>query len=232
MVKLLEIWNHPPYTGEVISIVSKFILISSLEKAMGDRALVQFKNKDESSPVLYTHWYGDTVLEIIQDTYDEMVKERRKPNDIEKAFMHFLANMMARGDKDCSCLFNQHRLLTEDDSHGDAGCLVVDVSESDDKNPWKIYSAGGYCEDAEDVLPLDEVPPIDVSSWGNDMPLPPSLEQVKRLGDRVNKFYREMQESIARHGKIAESISQEVAQMLEAKPVEDNASTVTERPRS
>jgi len=47
---------------------------------MGDRALVQFKNKDESSPVLYTHWYGNAVLRVIEETNVRQGYRQECPN--------------------------------------------------------------------------------------------------------------------------------------------------------
>ena len=105
---------------------------------MGDRALIQLYSGKEVSPVLYLHWDGFRVGDILKET-EERMKSRR--GDVSYAFARLVQAAIKDGEGNTSYgVFNKTELLTEEDSHGDAGCFIVDVKQTD----WKITSFGGY----------------------------------------------------------------------------------------
>jgi len=119
---------------------------------MGDRVLIQMTDEREVSPVLYMHWNGTEALDIIKAAEER----NHDAYDMSYAFSFLTREADKYSDNTPSFeVFNwdKNRLLTADDSHGDAGCIVINVKPC----PWRIHAGGGYVEDAEGVLPLDEV---------------------------------------------------------------------------
>jgi hypothetical protein len=111
---------------------------------MGDRALIQLTNgksgdDETNSPVLYLHWGGSTVGELLRKAQELM---RTRPNDVDYAFARLvgIAHMDDPDNNTGIGVFNNGGALTADDSHGDAGCFLVDVSEPD----WTVKCGGGY----------------------------------------------------------------------------------------
>lgn len=107
---------------------------------MGDRALIQLRNSDNDvSPVLYLHWDGSRVGEIIHDTY---VRMQGRSNDLDYTFAR-LAQIAMADDPDGQLSYGimaRQTPLTAKDSHGDAGCFLVDISSDN----WVVYAGGGY----------------------------------------------------------------------------------------
>lgn len=105
---------------------------------MGDRALIQLRGAEDCSPVLYLHWGGHDVAAILTRAQERM---HTRPNDVEYAFARLV--QAAVGDDDGNTgigVWNRPEPLTAADSHGDAGCFLVDV-----RNPrWVVYVGGGY----------------------------------------------------------------------------------------
>lgn len=107
---------------------------------MGDRALIQLRGTGGTlSPRLYLHWLGDEVGEILYDTQEQMVG---RPDDVDYAFARLVQQACRRdGDGNLSIgVSNQVEALTAEDSHGDAGCFLVDVQERN----WVVHAGGGY----------------------------------------------------------------------------------------
>ena len=128
---------------------------------MGDKALVIFTNKNEVSPVCYLHWHGDAVPQLLKET-KELMETRR--GDIEYGAARFLGIVHSKMPNDNlslgvwnaqADLQNAVRNSFSDQpdfkataieelveySHGDAGVIIVDVSDYS----WKAY--GGYLSD-------------------------------------------------------------------------------------
>jgi len=156
---------------------------------MGDRALVQFKTKNEASPVLYTHWGGSRVLDVIRDTHHEV---GGKVTECGAALAWFVKNMA----DETVVLTNQSGLLTEDDSPGDCGCIIVDivpsVTDVHGDPVWNIYAGGGYGGNDGDAHPLDEVPPLESQDHVFEvLPLEAKIQRlepmIRRLSDIVSK---------------------------------------------
>jgi hypothetical protein len=121
---------------------------------MGDRALIQLTNASkEFSPVLYLHWDGSRVGEIIYNTQERM---RGRTGDLEYSFARLVQQAMGDCDGNTSVgVWNADKLLTAKDGHGDAGCFVVDIQGED----WVVHAGGGYgIEDNTHNLPIWELP--------------------------------------------------------------------------
>lgn len=106
---------------------------------MGDRALIQLTTIGGGvSPVLYLHWGGSCVADILQRTQEQM---KGRPNDESYAFAR-LVQQAINGDSHNTGIgvWNQIERLTPADSHGDAGCFVVDVTTE----TWNVAQGGGY----------------------------------------------------------------------------------------
>lgn len=117
---------------------------------MGDRALIQFKDKSgDFSPVVYLHWQGNSVGTLLEETMQLM---KNRPGDVSYATARFIGIChTANVDSLSLGVWNKNELLTAADSHGDAGCFVVDVSES----RWTVYMDGGYGLEDADMCTFD-----------------------------------------------------------------------------
>ena len=103
---------------------------------MGDRALVQFTDGDEVSPVIYLHWSGSEVAGYLKELAELM---RGREGDVNYAAARFVGICHNHIEGNLSLgMWNQVEKLTADDSHGDAGCFVVNV------DTWNIEAMGGY----------------------------------------------------------------------------------------
>ncbi|GAA0696171.1 hypothetical protein ISN75_06710 [Dyella marensis] len=119
---------------------------------MGDRALIQLKTKDGSfSPVLYTHWSGSDVANILGRA--QMVM-RGRPGDLYYAFARLVvAAIDGNGGNTGFGVSNAENILTSRDSHGDAGCFVVDVTTEQ----WTVQQGGGYGLEGEHQFAVTEL---------------------------------------------------------------------------
>jgi hypothetical protein len=115
---------------------------------MGNRACVVFHDAEGVSPTVYLHWHGDFV-----PAWLERLKHRMtgRLGDAEYAAARFVgichqhiegnlslgvwSNTLTHAD-----LHDEARM--KDESHGDAGIVVVNTSDF----TWKAY--GGYLADA------------------------------------------------------------------------------------
>lgn len=106
---------------------------------MGDRVLVQFKDSsDRVSPVCYMHWHGDRAPELIRECAKLM---ESRGEDLSYAFARFVGICHSHINGNLSLgVFNQAAKLTAEDSHGDAGCYVVNCKT------WEVEAFGGYGE--------------------------------------------------------------------------------------
>lgn len=110
---------------------------------MGDRALVQFSNMQEDprlleyGPVVYLHWAGDKVEKWVEELREVM---KTRLGDVDYATARFIAIACEHTPGNLSVgVWNADGLLTAEESHGDAGCYIVDV------NTMQIARAvGGY----------------------------------------------------------------------------------------
>ena len=112
---------------------------------MGDRVLMQCYSSKTGvfGPVLYCHWAGSDAPQIVKALRDRMAE---RPGDPDYSSARLV--QIAIGN-DASALsfgiWNATALLTESDSHGDAGCVLIDVSDNHSAQYF-----GGYLK-AEEV---------------------------------------------------------------------------------
>jgi hypothetical protein len=114
---------------------------------VGDRVLIQIvgrnlrlgdaDNSVRFSPVAYGHWCGSDTPAIVARLRERM---KSRPGDVDYTFARLIQEMT---DGDTGALsfgvWNADHVLTESDSHGDAGCVVIDVSQG-----FQVRCFGGY----------------------------------------------------------------------------------------
>ena len=112
---------------------------------MGDRVLMQCHSarSGKFGPVVYCHWLGDVAPRIVDRLVRRMHPRR---GDVDYASARLVQECtLAQGDHETSAgscmgigVWNADHLLTAKDSHGDAGCVLVDV------DTWQVDYLGGY----------------------------------------------------------------------------------------
>jgi hypothetical protein len=110
---------------------------------MGDRVLMQMRKGDEFGPVVYGHWAGDNALHIVAALKDLMGKSQHA-DDLDYCSAR-LVQCAIGGDKGTSGfgIWNATALLTEADSQGDAGCVLIDC------DTFAVKCFGGYLKSPE-----------------------------------------------------------------------------------
>lgn len=107
---------------------------------MGDRVLMQVVGKDEVGPVLYCHWSGERAPAIA-----EALVKRMAPCAGDVAYWSARLVQEAIGTEEGPYSFGLTQypgVLTEDDSHGDAGCVVINADTGE------IRFFGGYLNES------------------------------------------------------------------------------------
>lgn len=110
---------------------------------MGDRVLMQcFSSKSkEVGPVVYGHWCGSRGKEIVSNLAKRM---KGREGDLSYSSARLVQETCGDDDGNLSVgMWNADKLLTADDSHGDAGVILIDVD-----NDHRPTFLGGYLADA------------------------------------------------------------------------------------
>ena len=114
---------------------------------MGDRVLFQVvRGADEFGPVIYCHWSGARAPEIVRQLAFRMSGRR---GDIDYITARLVQECTA-ADPDGALSFgvsNAPARLTAEDSHGDAGVVLIDCTT------FKCECLGGYLETGADGFP-------------------------------------------------------------------------------
>ena len=113
---------------------------------MGDRVLLQIVQDNEFGPVVYCHWSGARAPEIVRALAERM---KQRPGDLDYASARLVQECTA-ADPDGALSFgisNAPARLTADDSHGDAGVVLIDC------NTFKCECLGGYLRTGADGFP-------------------------------------------------------------------------------
>ena len=116
---------------------------------MGDRVLIQcFSSKTgEVGPVIYGHWSGYDSADAVR-----RLAERMKPRqgDVAYSSARMVQELIGADDKECHGfgIWNEDKKLTKEDSHGDAGIILIDVD-----NEHRCECLGGYLTIGDDGLP-------------------------------------------------------------------------------
>lgn len=108
---------------------------------MGDRVLMQCHSAKSGrfGPVVYCHWLGDKAPQIVNRLINRM---RPRTGDLDYSSARLVQECtLAQIDPDSYMsigVWNSDHLLTAKDSHGDAGCVLIDV------DTWQTTYVGGY----------------------------------------------------------------------------------------
>ena len=97
---------------------------------MGDRVLFQVVNKDRSefSPVVYGHNLGYRWRNIVKDLEAQMATRRNDVQYIGARLVEIASRYAGTGGALGLGMWNIDHVLTADDSHGDAGCVLIDAT--------------------------------------------------------------------------------------------------------
>ena len=131
---------------------------------MGDRVLFQVVQSRRNSdgpdivgPVVYCHWSGYRAPKIVRALASRMAD---RPGDVDYATARLVQEAIALGDVDGSQgfgVFNaptlgggQSERLTAEDSHGDAGVVLIDCSDG-----FRCECLGGYLRTGPDGFPVE-----------------------------------------------------------------------------
>lgn len=113
---------------------------------MGDRVLFQVFKLDpptlygEFSPVIYAHWAGSDASKICEAI---KIRMQGRAGDVEYTSAR-LIQIIGNGNNEGNTgigIWNTDKLLTEEDSHGDAGVILIKVS---DIHEMQFICLGGY----------------------------------------------------------------------------------------
>lgn len=117
---------------------------------MGDRVFVAFHDGDGVSPLVYGHWGGSGVFQVLAKTREQM---KPRPDDVPYIAARFCAALCeAAGPGDSGVGLSNAKTLAElradpdAFSDGDAGLILVKVPE------WKAEPLCGYYH-GDDVRP-------------------------------------------------------------------------------
>lgn len=102
---------------------------------MGDRVIFQCYSKNSEGevanvgPAVYGHWAGSNARKICK-RFEKRMEGRA--NDVSYASARLVQEVIeGHPDGNTSVgIWNQEPLLTAEDSHGDAGVVLIDVSNS------------------------------------------------------------------------------------------------------
>ena len=119
---------------------------------MGDRVLFQVIDSvnNKVGPIVYCHWSGYRAPEIVRNLAVRMVG---CGGDLDYATARLVQECI--GDDDGNLGFgvwNETKQLTEEDSHGDAGVVLIDCA-----NGFKCQCIGGYLVTGEDGFPANGI---------------------------------------------------------------------------
>lgn len=110
---------------------------------MGDRVLMQcYDNKGNVGPGVYCHLAGDRAPQIVKALRARM---KDRPDDVGYSTARLIQEACGNdsGALSFGC-FNTEALLTEEDSCGDAGVVLINVSDG-----HKAKCFGGYLKDSD-----------------------------------------------------------------------------------
>lgn len=115
---------------------------------MGDRVLIQCVSDKtgEVGPVCYSHWLGDESPEIVSNAVEHLLNTATT-NSVSVATATIVAEMAKSQKHNVEC-WSEEKRLTEEDTHGDAGIIVLNVDN------LTCQCFGGYLEVSEEGLPV------------------------------------------------------------------------------
>lgn len=117
---------------------------------MGNRALIQFKNGQEYSPVIYSHWNGYDIPAILEQLKIQM---RNRSDDLSYVTARMIGRLAVRAGIEADSgigVWNTDRLLIDSDSHSDAGVFIVDIAPQE----WHVTCLAGYEPEGFSTIPF------------------------------------------------------------------------------
>jgi hypothetical protein len=90
---------------------------------MGDRAVVMFKDENETSPAVYLHWHGSDVRKLL-----ELAAPRMRAGNAGYACARFIGVCHEKIDGAWSLGVYSNSGKPEDHDPGDHGVFVVDLT--------------------------------------------------------------------------------------------------------
>jgi hypothetical protein len=114
---------------------------------MGDRVLFQIvkgvgllgkaMKKTEFGPVVYGHWSGEHAKEIVQRLRTQMAD---RSGDVQYSSARLVQCVINETQGSTGFgLWNANAVLTDEDSHGDAGVILIECD-----NDHRAIPLGGY----------------------------------------------------------------------------------------
>ncbi len=122
---------------------------------MGDRVLFQVVTGKDVGPVVYGHWSGGEAPDIVRRLADRMAT---RPGDVDYATARLVQEVLATapdtplgvGVWNAPTLGGgQSERLTEGDTHGDAGVVLIDCADG-----FRCECMGGYLRTGPDGFPV------------------------------------------------------------------------------
>jgi hypothetical protein len=102
----------------------------------------------EFGPVVYCHWSGYRAPEIARKLAARMAS---RPGDMDYATARLVQECTANGDGPLGFgVSNAAARLTSEDSHGDAGIVLIDCDS------FKCECLGGYLDTGADGFPVEQ----------------------------------------------------------------------------
>lgn len=112
---------------------------------MGDRVLMQIVSEAENGPVVYGHWCGHEAPNIIKRFVGRMGGRK---GDVSYLTARLLQEAMGDDQGDTGFgVFNSEQRLAADDTHGDAGIVLIDAQT------LECECLGGYLQINADGMP-------------------------------------------------------------------------------
>lgn len=122
---------------------------------MGERVLFQVVRGEEFSPVIYCHWSGNEVRDICARLRERM---KGRGGDVQYTAARLVQECTNGSEGNLSFgIWNADGVLTETDSHGDGGVVLVDVSGP--QMEFKCF--GGYWVTMPGDLPRNKYTKIE-----------------------------------------------------------------------
>lgn len=117
---------------------------------MGDRVLFQVVRKSDTEdfgPVVYCHWSGERAPEIVKALAERMMD---RTGDVSYATARLVQECVGTSDGALGFgVWNANARLTDKDSHGDAGVVLIDCGDG-----FKCECIGGYLVTGADGFPV------------------------------------------------------------------------------
>ena len=93
---------------------------------MGDRVLMQCYSGEEFGPAVYGHWSGESAPAIVEKLRKQM---QGRPDDLAYASARLVQCMIGTDTGNTGFgIWNVDHILRAEDTHGDAGVVLIDVS--------------------------------------------------------------------------------------------------------